>query len=191
MKLKRNVVILSTNEKSKLVLAYNNKLAINHTYGLAKFDDATYQHLYITSDEEIKEGDWCYKQDVQGKVFKWVSTSNTWYKDAKKIIASTDKSLGLPSPSDGFVVKFITRYNDGNPITEVMVEYEEIGRMKSGGIETSISQQLKVDKNNCITITAVKESWTREEVIAIHKANCERLTNSYLSSDIEWIEQNL
>jgi hypothetical protein len=43
----------------------------------------------------------------------------------------------------------------------------------------------------CINPAIARNIWTREEVIAIHKANCERLTNAYISSDIEWIEQNL
>ena len=67
----------------------------------------------------------------------------------------------------------------------------DLSQMKKN-METNEKRiRLKVDKNNQITITKVKDSWSREEVIDLHKANCERLTNSYISSDIDWIEENL
>src|SRR5690554_2295402 len=53
------------------------------------------QHLYITSDEKIEEGwkGWAYKDDVKGKIFKHFYTTNPWYKDARKIVATTNTSL--------------------------------------------------------------------------------------------------
>ena len=52
-----NVVMLSTNEKAKSQLILENKILKLHP---SKIDigNKNYQHLYITSDEEIKEGDW-------------------------------------------------------------------------------------------------------------------------------------
>lgn len=67
--------------------------------------------LFITSDEEPKDGDWCYHPElsqeytiinngIQTKglhpakgVFQWRDTTNEWYKKARKIIATTDTSL--------------------------------------------------------------------------------------------------
>jgi hypothetical protein len=52
-------------------------------------------HLYIVSDEEIKEGDWLIWND---KVYKHSKTSFTGidFSDCKKIIATTDPELHLP-----------------------------------------------------------------------------------------------
>ena len=89
-----NVVMLAT-DNSELYLKPGKKLELTSNrpqYGIKNLN-FTPQHLYITSDDEIKEGDYCYKHDLKGNVFKWINTTNPWYKDAKKIIATTDKSL--------------------------------------------------------------------------------------------------
>lgn len=46
----------------------------------------------IVSDEEIKDGweGYAYKHDVVGKIYKHKKTTNTWYNDAKKIIAGLE-----------------------------------------------------------------------------------------------------
>ena len=47
------------------------------------------QNIYITSDEEIKERDWCY--NIQAGILAKCKTSSTNnYKDWKKIILTTD-----------------------------------------------------------------------------------------------------
>lgn len=148
------------------------------------------QHLYFLSNEEIKEGDWCYHPEVSQEysivtkegtktglhptqgVFQWKSTTNPWYKKAKKIIATTDLSLNinnysdvdrlidfeynLPQPSQSFIQAFIKAYNEGKPITKVLVEC---------WAHTEEDIQLKVNLSNEVTIKKVKNSYTREEVI--------------------------
>jgi hypothetical protein len=137
------------------------------------------QHLYIVTDEEIKEGDWYYEVGNSVPVKKWdnylsIREGHNW---CKKIIAITDTSLkieiargfkgkeyNLPKPSNSFIEKFISEYNKGNIITDVMVEYEgEYDSMYEGWYAETI--QPKVDRNNCITITRSKDTWNREEVI--------------------------
>ena len=51
MWIKRNVVMLPTNEKAEKGLYLSKS-------GLLTIEKLTNQHLYILSDEEIKEGDW-------------------------------------------------------------------------------------------------------------------------------------
>ncbi len=118
----------------------------------------------------------------------------------KEILASTDKSLGLPFPSPTFVKAYIKAYNAGKPITDVMVEYTPTTEtVYELGIDCSVVVPiLKVDSNNCITITKVKDSWTKEEVIAIlHKYLDDSSTKNEAFHKIleeqlnEWIEQNL
>ena len=99
------------------------------------------QHLYIISDDEIKENDYCLNLETN-TVFKMhkhgLPTSNR----NKKIIATTDTSLNyiehddtvpypkgvqirLPQPSQQFITKYIEDYNKVNVITDVLVEYEQ------------------------------------------------------------------
>lgn len=96
------------------------------------------QHLYIISDDEIKEGDWKY--DTKLNI---IIQHGSYVDGCKKIIATTDTSLGfsskinhgvstttvftsLPQPSQKFIQKFVEEYNKGNVITDVLVEYETL-----------------------------------------------------------------
>lgn len=234
MKLKRNVVMLPTNDK-----ASTDGLVINPSTKKIQYNDAiskrdakyytdagfTYNHLYITSDEEIKEGDW-YIDDTNTIRQSVTSDGDYWSrrKDYKKIIATTDKSIAvqkdsiticsgksrintyptektiIPSPSPEFVQAYIKAYNAGKPITDVMVEYTPTTEtVYELGIDCSVVVPiLKVDSNNCITITKVKDSWTKEEVIAIlHKYLDDSSTKNEAFHKIleeqlnQWIEQNL
>ena len=190
MKLKRNVVMLPTKEKSKLFIGKISGQLCDLT--VADRDETTdNQELYITSDEKPVDGDWVIPNNPEygNRIWKytpapcpmpyWGCTDN-----CKKIIATTDKSLSLPSPSPAFVQAYIKDYNAGNPITEVMVEY-----LENCYQDEPDRLELYVDKNNCITITKVKDSWTREEVIALCR-DCFDNSCKY-SSFKEWIKENL
>jgi len=103
-------------------------------YSEHKIEGVNKQYLYITSDDEIKDGDWYFSiksrtigQNVGDDCKEWWDAvrngkeSARWF---KKIIASTDPSLGLLTISDSFVKKYVEMYNLCTPINEVMVEYE-------------------------------------------------------------------
>ena len=144
-------IMLPTNNKSLLYINYS-KLQLN------KFEqlDTNNQHLYIISDDKIKEGDWYIELDINSLPLsikkadynKTNEFSLKPYSDyCKKIIATTDTSLNkkhncdcgattyegcsqcleiLPQPSQQFIEKYIEEYNKGNIIKDVLVEYEEI-----------------------------------------------------------------
>ena len=112
--------------------------------------------------------------------------------NAMKIIATTDTSLiigvpqfikgYLPQPSQSFIEKYVTEYNKGNVITDVLVEYENNYDLcyytPAGGIECCDkidNWQLKVSKDNTITIKKVKDSWSREEVVTL----CLKMQHEY------------
>jgi hypothetical protein len=107
------------------------------------------QHLYITSDDEIKEGDWFMSaffsypihniKELRERPEGLGWTTEELNKDFKghKIIATTDTSLKiitgmvgsgtgvlLPQPSDKFIQAYIDAYNKGEKIEKVLVEYE-------------------------------------------------------------------
>ena len=63
--IKAKVVMLESKQDSKLQLQMNNRLHHENGNSIAL---KSYQHLYITSDEEIKEGDWSYN-DILKEIF--------------------------------------------------------------------------------------------------------------------------
>jgi hypothetical protein len=79
------------------------------------------QNIYITSDEEIKEGDWVI--DNNGLLAK-VITELTWhFINYKKIILTTDQSLdGVQAIDDDFLEWFVK-----NPTCESVVVNYELG----------------------------------------------------------------
>lgn len=90
----------------------------------------------------------------------------------------------LPQPSLGFINEFVAHYNAKSPITHVMVEYDSHFPDTDGDFG-----KLKVNlRDNIITIRKVKDSWTREEVIAL----CKSARDSVGVIEFEkWVNQNL
>ena len=145
--------------------------------------------LYITSDDEIKEGDWYFDgTDFIHKKSKHNNTLVDGNKQAKKIIATTDTSsinirqmtfmdeatewiYDIPQPSQQFIEKYIEEYNNGNIITDIEVEYSPSSITIQTYSEQQINDNLKAltlkinPKDNTITIKKLKDSWNREEVI--------------------------
>ena len=225
MKKLAQVVMLPTNEKAKIGDIVMSKFDDIHI--LTKNDGNEYaktvtsQHLYILSDEEIKEGDW-FVGFADGSIKPFVKQAdestvkiNNWqlnkkgYSSNKKIIATTDRSLkvfihttmaidmddcyeSLPQPSQSFIEKFVDEYNKGNVITEVMVEYESIGAYANPKYNSDY--QLKINSDNTINIINSKERWSREEVVEIfNKMFSTDIIDAYVKKvDFDkWIEENL
>lgn len=69
------------------------------------------QQLYLVSEEEIKEGDWIY--DIRDKYLGKHSgnSMHPHYEKAnyRKVIATTDKSLGLPLIPDSFIKLYVEK----------------------------------------------------------------------------------
>ena len=138
LKRKCQVVMLATENKKAPILSYLNDKSIQYfSNEYWSNSDLTKRHLYIFSDEEIKEGDWCIETNINSPNYNKpfiahneenyinsVRACNN-YQSIKKIIASTDRSLNLPEPSSSFIHKYIEEWNKGNRISEVNVLYEE------------------------------------------------------------------
>lgn len=124
---------------------YSRGIWYKENYSINNYSKQMYQHLYIISDDEIKEGDWVYWTDPEGLtsdinqvvsiegiivLLSYPNHSETecFIDECNKIIATTDKSLMdrkppmsyLPQPSKAFIEK----YCKVGGIDEVMVEYE-------------------------------------------------------------------
>lgn len=174
--IKSKVVMLPT-EKATIIYKFEetNKLIFsNHPN---QHELATPQHLYFTSDEEIKEGDWCVNANNTIVQYRQL------YRDKeilRKIISSTNKSSGLPKPSKEFIEVYVKAHNEGKKIEEVLIQCNEKGLSLHGrGGERTI------------TIKKVKDSWSRAEVIEFAKLALQTNGSLSTSAGFEWIERNL
>lgn len=122
MKTPGQIVMISTENGSVIYDARKDEIYLSHN--LSNYGKQTNQHLYLVSDQAIAEGDWVYKNDVQGKIFKWVDTTTPWYKDAKKVVATTDSSLGFPihKIEEWQLSWIISYYNDHKKLPNVVFD---------------------------------------------------------------------
>ena len=124
----KNVHILPTDKPSRLYLNSENKIFITDV----EMKCGNTQHIYITSDEEIKEGDWFYDLDT-----KYIKIKQSWENshldfNGKKIILTTDQDLikdGVQAIDDEFLEWFVN-----NP------SCEEVEVERHHGINTSIAE---------------------------------------------------
>lgn len=209
-----SVVMLPTNEKAKIgenhIVKHSGNLAfgvkIQEPYNIAE----NRQHLYILSDEEINEGDWCLYLYLK-KVVKNNSLTKGDLLHCKKIIATTDKALindGLrsdtkvlmPEIDPKFIENYVDQYNKSNIITDVLVEYVKGVTIVDELQWENNELHLKINsKDNTINIKPVKNSWNREELIELLQ-NCwsesainlaqQNNKEKYITFD-EWIKENL
>ena len=180
-----NVVMLATEKVTNIIYRKNDDILIKKHTGNSVLTetDKDFRNIYVTSNEEIKEGDWFI---VGNRIHRCMGHYNPYIcisKDGsfilsiscRKIIATTDETLYLtfnnsktdlkfvlPKPSDSFISKYIEEYNKGNQITDVLVEYKW-----NGGRAGDYEMIPKIDSDNTITIKKVKDSYSREEVIEI------------------------
>jgi len=175
MKKTVKVVMLSTSEKaSTLYLTLRDKLCQGSNLSLSNGCTGDNQHLYLTSDEEIKVGDWyivgtfltrCQKEEL-GHIKSGFD----------KIIATTDKSLLLPNISfkdwdgktrqlpqipESFIKAYVEAYNAGNPITEVNLEMEDYWINVGHSMDVAYKPKLRDD--NTVIIHKSK-TYSSEEV---------------------------
>lgn len=118
-------------------------------------------HLYFVSDDEVQINDWAIQQyshkygslasiGIRNVIKADAKTDPFYFGDSHyneagadyfKIIASTDPSLNLPLISEHFMAAYIEQ----GGIDEVLVEFN----------------------GNSIITFPIKDTWTREEVIAL------------------------
>jgi hypothetical protein len=174
------IIMLPTNKLSSIIFSNTDKkLKLN---GRDKFFSGNYQHLYITSDDEIKKGDWYL--DLLTNILYKADNRPVTMTCFKKIIATTDTSLTintyyeiegnqkvqLPQPSQQFIEKYIECYNKGEVITNVLVEEifvlcDTNPKCVNCYSKCLLGTKLKVNpKDNTITIKKLKDSWNREEL---------------------------
>jgi hypothetical protein len=128
----KNIHLIPTENYSPLVHStnkYGGLFRSVHYFPMREMGDS-YQHIYITSDEEIKEGDWVITYN--GLLAKVITEFEWHFKNSKKIILTTDQDLikdGVQPINDEFLDWFVK-----NPSCE-FVNIE-----KYHGINTSIAE---------------------------------------------------
>ena len=153
--------------------------------------DTDPQHLYFTTDEEIKEGDWM--MNLNGDTIYQHFGNGGDFEQWNKIIATTDPELELPQPSQAF----IKAYCEQGGFDEVDVEYVEMITCKlCNKSEEECSDNftcegnmigediLKVDPihNTITTHRIVYKMYSKKDLLGFTIDNI---------SIIDWIEENL
>ncbi len=182
--------------------------------------DKTNQHLYFTSDDTPKNGDWMYKEDVKGKIYRHIPTTNSWYNDARKIEVSTDPQIVFPIPKSlaeypmSYTPKRYPQPSQAtieayckNPFDECDVEMEidmdnsmtEV--INNEGKQSYIDHDtyiIKVDPNHntVTTLKVVEKTYTKEEVEILTLSSYNRgYARGFNSPNVkgysDWKEQNL
>ena len=146
----RNIHLIPTDKPSRLYLGNNG----NFVFGMiqtsiqSRNDDFTNQNIYITSDEEIKEGDWYYDtKDLESLVPIYQRSQNLkFYSGCKKIILTTDGDLisnGVQAIDDEFLEWFVK-----NPSCE-KVEVKRNKKLSNKSIWDAVEGDLVFNNHNC------------------------------------------
>ena len=118
----KNVHLITTDKPSRLVKFFTNKFHLCKEI-LPIEDEEQYQNIYITSDEEIKTGDYILELK-DNSVWTIQIQTNTDLSKYKKITLTTDQDLindGIQSIDDEFLEWFVK-----NPkCEEIVVEREK------------------------------------------------------------------
>lgn len=172
MWIERKILMLPSENESYIVTWGKDKLnkstyKIKDDYDIVFTMASKYQHIYVLSDEEIKEGDWCIWNNHPRKIIEdcgtlgFISKGETTFiflderrKDCQKIIASTDSSLNLPHPTKKWQDNFISEWNNGNKIEKILVKYDKKWDTFIDGdiADSTFEYVLKINSHNTINI---------------------------------------
>jgi hypothetical protein len=146
----------------------------NSSEGVFEFWKPMAMHILSNDIKDIKDGDYvfvdCSMNEGDANTYKGMGV---WkYMKApcpmpywgnpnccKKIVASSDRSLGLPEPTKGFILKYINEFNKGNEIKTVLVEQIFRAYLNWSGFVPLVSEI-----NNTILIRSIKNDYTEHDV---------------------------
>jgi hypothetical protein len=194
-----DVVMLETRFKKDI---YIPVFKLNEDSILTKFAGfghsvSKFFHLYILSNDEIKEGDWNYDRTT-----KQIYKAKRNYKPTEdpqwlKVLATTDTSLELPQIPTTFIQQSIDAYNNGNVIEKCFVEVEDKSLVNGAksfisniGNKVNMACLIKLNENNeiSILIPTVEENTKLEQLAELlEKADVRKYTciNKFDYSQLE------
>lgn len=212
------VIMLPTNNQYKLTPEQKSESITILESGLGfGYQNGRHQHLYLVSNDEIKEGDWFIDTETKLLHQALKSTDLTFLNHHTKkhlylkVIATTD-SLLINDDGSGMGIKlpqipqsFIQAYvREQGKIDEVMVEIEDDRDKYIGPSYPLYELKIKLRPDNTVIIHPCR-TYTRVEVIKLikslrkspviyHHELLERdilvYTWSFIDFD-KWIEENL
>lgn len=159
-------IMFNTETEGALVLARNGHIFVSKGNPLPA--GWSYQHLYLTSSEDVtEEGEVFYfaegvelaggKKYYIGRAIRpYAERFDLYHLFHRKVIASTDKSLGLPLIPQSFIEEYVQKQGK---IDKVKIRFE-----KDYGAMAEYPYHLNPDKfPNRVIILPIKSSWNREE----------------------------
>jgi hypothetical protein len=178
----KNIHLLPTENYSDLVHSTNKYggYFLSRHYSPMKNMGDSYQNIYITSDEEIKEGDWIYRrkslyETIQKATFPLNLTSVN-----KKIILTTDQSLdGVEAITDEFLEWFVK-----NPsCEEVEVEKIELNTDYRSDWKQKFIYKIIIPKQDLKKYPLTPDECFKQETI---EEAAKRIYGSDASKDVEY-----
>ena len=137
----KNIHVLPTDKPSRLFIDVDdNKLKICVPLG---GEHMMNQHIYITSSEEIKEGDWIFNGEREPSILQCIGRGSL--RDWKKIILTTDQELdGVQTIQDDFLEWFVK-----NPSCEFVEVVKEMYMPQSNGkiSDGKITHELSLNES--------------------------------------------
>jgi hypothetical protein len=129
MEKKRNLWVIPTDKPSRLRYNLSNVLVLTKE-PYRDYSKQVNQNIYITSDEEIKEGDWYYlpKENKVAKCPKTIKLSGVTPEWTQKIILTTDQDLikdGVQAIDNEFLEWFVKNPSCEFVETKLVYDYEE------------------------------------------------------------------
>jgi hypothetical protein len=150
----KNIHLLPTVKPSRL-FKVSGELKLTRNFDF--YNGSEYQNIYITSDEEIKEGDWCIVGNGVSKLNTQFTSKEEINAIWKKIILTTDQNLiadGVQSINDEFLEWFVK--NPSYESVEVKKRYSDFTLDPFVGYKIIIPQEEPNFTE--VTVNAFKKS---------------------------------
>lgn len=188
----KNIFLIPTDKPSYLVIDTIEDKLYYQPILHKKTVNVLPHFIYITNDEDIKEGwkGYAYKKDVKGEVFKHSYTTNQWYKDAKKIILTNNPTLiqdGVQAIDDEFLEWFVK-----NPSCESVEVIKQGTKIKHNQWGFTMRYFINIPKEE-----TEQKLYTEEEVKELLKRfaphiryNHKELPHTWSQVVQEWFAEN-
>lgn len=149
--------------KIHLVKTMDELYIISLGHAVASSEDIIPQHLYVISDEEILDGDWClYGDRVLQACGDVVPFANS---HSKKIIASTDERLAVKLLDEKFVNDYVRfSHEKGYLINKVTLE-NYFGCTSCGRSELNIDNCQSKNRCRLNIFTDIHPVYPKEDAV--------------------------
>lgn len=162
--------------------------------GTKQYDDRyTGRHLYATTDEKIKDGNWCIDEDKK----PYRHSGGHVYEEDKKIVATTNpklwrggictntitgkQSIKMAKIDTTFLQPYVDAYSAGKPIKQVRLELSDMGNCNkcnahqfasylvcnyNGICDGKVIPELKLKPNTSVIIhRVVEQKYSFEQMV--------------------------